>query len=40
MVKIIKAYKFPDRKDNFRDMVDKLCYLGMFKEKNKIRFMA
>jgi uncharacterized protein YeaO (DUF488 family) len=36
MVKIIKANKFPDRKDNFRAMVDKLCSHGMFKEKNKL----
>jgi uncharacterized protein YeaO (DUF488 family) len=36
MVKIIKAYEFLDRKDNFRDMVNKLCSQGMFKEKNKL----
>jgi uncharacterized protein YeaO (DUF488 family) len=36
MVKIIKAFKFPDRKDSFRDMVDKLCSQRMFKEKNKL----
>jgi uncharacterized protein YeaO (DUF488 family) len=36
MVKIIRAYKFPDRKDNFRIMVDNLCSEGLFKEKIKL----
>ena len=36
MVKIIRAYKFPDRKVNFRIMVDNLCSEGLFKEKNKL----
>lgn len=36
MVKIIRVYKFPDRKDNFRIMVNDLCSEGLFKEKNKL----
>jgi uncharacterized protein YeaO (DUF488 family) len=36
MVKIIRVYKFPDRKDNFRIMVNDLCSEGLCKEKNKL----
>jgi uncharacterized protein YeaO (DUF488 family) len=36
MVKIIRAYKFLERKDNFRNMADNFCFHGLFKEKIKL----
>jgi len=33
MVKTIRACNFIDRKNNFRDMVDKFCSYGLFKER-------
>jgi len=36
MVKISRAYELPDRKDNFKNMVDNFRSRGIFKEKIKL----